>query len=114
MVLPAGGTLVGWTAVGTKFGLGGVMGGGLLRSLNRQHGGATWTGRYLLRNLQFLMVILPDPSTHITYWSYCLTSTMIPVLSDHVGCGPVWFWILTLSPITRGGKPFGCLHVLLS
>ena len=47
LVLSAGVSFVGWSAVGTKFGLGGVMGGGLLgyvrSSLNRRHGGAAWT-----------------------------------------------------------------------
>ena len=41
-------------------------------------------GVNLQRNLQFCIVILPDPSTFTKYWSFCLTSIpfegMIPRL----------------------------------
>ena len=49
------------------------------------------TGVYFLRNLRFLRVTRPEPSIRMMYWSYCLTSTITPVLSHFVGCGPDWF-----------------------
>lgn len=80
--------------MGTEFGLSGVMGRGLLGymrfSCNSQGGGAVWTGRYLLRHLWLLMVILPDPSIRIICCSNCLTSTTIPILSHCMGYGLVW------------------------
>lgn len=100
LVLPTGVTVVGWSAVGTEFCLGGVMGGGLLgcmrSSRNRRCGGAAWTGRYL-RNLRFLMVILPDPSIRIRYWANCLTSTTVPVLSHRVGYGTALIWVSQIA-----------------
>ena len=33
---------------------------------------------------------------------------MIPVLSHFVGCGPVWFWIRTVSPTANGGRRRVC------
>lgn len=58
------------------------------------------SGMNFLRKLW--VVLLPDLSTRTTYWSNCCTSMMTPVLSHRVGCGPVWFWICTWSPTTRG------------
>ena len=43
------------------------------------------TGVYLRRNLRFLRVALPDPSTLTIYWLYCLTSMITPDLSHFFG-----------------------------
>ena len=85
-----------------------VVPAGLRSSLSRRGGGLAWTGTYLRRNLRFLSVILPEPSTRVMYWSNCFTSVMTPVLSHRVGWGPVWFWILTWSPTARGGSLLVC------
>ena len=53
-------------------------------------GCGAWTGTYLLRNLRLQRLILPDPSTHTTYWSNWQTSMMMPVLSHLLGYEPVW------------------------
>ena len=66
------------------------------------------TGIYFLRNLRFLSVTRPDPSIRTMYWSYCLTSTIMPVLSHFVGFGPVWFCTRTVSPTTNGGRGRVC------
>ena len=50
------------------------------------------------KNLLFLTVSLPDPSTFTTYLSYPLHSTTTPVRSHLVGFEPCWFWMATLSP----------------
>ena len=44
-------------------------------------------GVKLLRNLRFLSVTLPVPSTRTVYWSWSLASTTLPVLSQRLG----WF-----------------------
>ena len=46
-------------------------------------------GVNFLRNFLFLRVSLPDPSTLMEYWSYCLTSTTIPDFSHLRGWLPV-------------------------
>ena len=61
--------------------------------------GVYWRRCFLLRS-----VTRPDPSTRMTYWSYCRTSTTIPVRSHLVGCGPTRFCSLTQLPITSGGR----------
>lgn len=73
-------------------------------------GGCFCSGMNFLRNFRLLVVLLPDPSRHTTYWywSTCCTLIMIPVLSHSVGCGLVWFWIFTWSPTTRGGSQLVC------
>ena len=62
-----------------------------------------WRRCFLLRS-----VTRPDPSTRMTYWSYCRTSTTIPVRSHLVGCGPTRFCSLTQLPIMSGGKTRVC------
>ena len=62
------------------------------------------TGRNLRKNFLLRKVTRPEPSTLTTYWSNWRTSTTIPVLSHLVGWGPVWFWIRTQSPMTKGGR----------
>ena len=50
-------------------------------------GGCRCTGSNLRRYFLFLTIILPDPSTRITYWSNWHTSMTLPVLSYMVGYG---------------------------
>ena len=71
-------------------------------------GGAGYTGTYCLRNFLFRSVTLPEPSTRITYWSNCRTSTTTPVLSHLRGWGPIWFCTRTWSPTVRGGSRLVC------
>ena len=66
------------------------------------------TGTYFRKNFLFRRVIRPEPSTRTTYWSNWRTSTTIPVLSHLVGWGPVWFWMRTQSPTTKGGSMRVC------
>ena len=66
------------------------------------------TGVYCRRNLRLRNVMRPDPSTLTTYWLNWRTSMMMPVLSHLVGCGPVWFWMRTVSPTCRGGNVRVC------
>lgn len=93
LVCPVGGVSVYLGGGGLRGLIGVVEGEGLLRccvsSRSCRHGGTACTGTYLRRNLRFLNVSLPDPSTRTKYWSNCLTSTMTPVLSHLVGCDPV-------------------------
>ena len=65
-------------------------------------------GTYFLRNFLFLTVTLPDPSTFTTYWSNCLTSITLPVLSHLRAWGPTWFWMRTRSPTANGGSLMVC------
>lgn len=66
------------------------------------------TGLYLRRKRLFRSVTRPAPSTLTLYWSCGRASTTMPVLSHLVGCGPVWFWILTCEPTVSGGRAFVC------
>jgi len=61
-------------------------------------------GVSFLRNLLFLSVSLPDPSTLTTYWSWSLSSTTTPVMSHLDGWLPTWFWTNTLSPTASLGR----------
>ena len=65
--------------------------------------GVYWRMCFLLRS-----VTRPDPSTRMAYWSYCRTSTTIPVRSHLVGCGPTRFCSLTQLPIMSGGRTRVC------
>ena len=69
-------------------------------------GRGSMTGTNFLRNFLFLKVTLRDPSTLTAYWSNCLTSMTVPVLSHLSGCRPVWFCTLTWSPTFKGGSLF--------
>ena len=71
-------------------------------------GAGIMTGMYFLKNFLFWIIILPEPSSLTTYWSYCRTSVIVPVLSHLVGCQPVWFCTHTLSLTTRCGRRFVC------
>ena len=48
-------------------------------------GHSSYNGENFLRNVLFLLLILPDPSILMKYWSFCCTSITIPVLSHFSG-----------------------------
>ena len=89
-------------------GLGGSMARCLRSSSFVCRGGVICTGMYFLRNLRLWVVIRPEPSKRMTYWSNWRTSITTPVLSQFVGYGPVWFWIRTWLPTVRGGSLLVC------
>ena len=66
------------------------------------------TGMYFLGNFLLRVDIRPEPSILTTYWSYCLTSIIVPVLSHFVGWAPIWFSTLTLSPTFRDVSHLVC------
>ena len=66
------------------------------------------TGRNFRRNLLFLKVTLPEPSTFTLYWSCAPTSTTIPVRSHFLEWWPSWFWMNTWSPTLRGVRALLC------
>ncbi len=71
-----------------------------------------YTGMYFLRNFLLLSVCLPDPSILMRYWWNWRTLMTMPVRSHLFGWWPVWFWILTLSPIFSGDRALVCsLHL---
>ena len=81
-------------AVGCRVGEAAGLAGGLkvmcLKSSWIVHRGCgAWTGTYLFRHLRLRRVILPDPTTHTTYWSNWPISMMMPVLPHLFACGPV-------------------------
>ena len=68
-----------------------VLSVGVCAAMSSGHGLYSIAGANFLRNFLFLKVGRLDPSTLTTYWSYCLTSTTVPVLSHFLGFGPTWF-----------------------
>ena len=65
-------------------------------------GGDLKIGVKFLRNLLFLSVSLPVPSTPTLYWSWSLVSTTVTVLSQRLGLFPAWFWGSILSSVCHG------------
>merc|ERR1712089_45111 len=56
------------------------------------------------KNLLFLLVNRPLPSTFTKYWSKPSFSTILPDLFHLLGVFPRWFWIWTRSPMSRLGR----------
>ena len=65
-------------------------------------------GEKLLKNLLFLNVSRPVPSTLTVYWSCSFASTSPPVLSHLLGWLPTWFCMKTFVPIARVGNFLVC------